>query len=108
MDPSSYNSMPPPPMAPPQQQASRQAITALVLGILGLVCCQFLGPVAWYMGNQEGKAIREGRSPMAGEVLAKVGMILGIIGTVFLLFTLLWVLFFGGMAVIQGMAAASS
>lgn len=101
MDPSSYST-------PPQQQASRQAITALVLGILGLVCCQLLGPVAWYMGSQEQKAIREGRSPIAGEVYAKIGWILGIIGTILLVFGLFWVFLFGGFAVVQGMMAAAS
>lgn len=91
-----------------QQSASTQAITALVLGILGVICCGLLAPVAWYLGNQELKAIREGRSPMAGEALAKIGMILGIIGTVLLVLTMLWIFFAGGMAVIQGIAAANA
>ena len=38
-----------------------QAVTALVVGILGLVLCQVLGPVAWYLGNQEISAIDGGR-----------------------------------------------
>lgn len=103
MDPSSYNYNP-----QPQQQASRQAITVLVLGVLGLVCCQLLAPIAWYMGAQEQKAIREGRSPIAGEVVAKIGWILGIIGTILMLFWLLWIFLFGGLAVVQGMMAAAS
>jgi hypothetical protein len=90
-----------------QQSASTQAITALVLGILGVICCNILGPVAWYVGNQELKAVREGRSPMAGEILAKIGMILGIIGTVLMVLGLLWLFFMGGMAILQGMAAAN-
>lgn len=90
-----------------QQSASTQAITALVLGILGVICCNLLAPVAWYVGNQELKAIREGRSPMAGEILAKIGMILGIIGTVLMVLGLFWLFFAGGMAILQGMAAAN-
>jgi Domain of unknown function (DUF4190) len=87
-----------------QQSASTQAITSLVLGILGVVCCGFLAPVAWFIGNQELKAIREGRSPVAGEGLAKAGSILGIIGSVLLILTICWIFFAGGMAIIQGMA----
>ncbi|HID07981.1 MAG TPA: hypothetical protein EYP10_12640 [Armatimonadetes bacterium] len=67
-----------------EEKASSQATTALVLGIIGLVCCQLLAPVAWYIGAQELKAIEAGTSPRAGEGVAKAGWILGIIGTVLL------------------------
>jgi hypothetical protein len=96
--------IPSPPPLPPAAQAptaSQQAITALVLGILSLVCCPLVGPVAWYMGNAEGKAIREGRAPAAGETLAKVGFILGILGSLWLAFWLIWMMF-GGIAVLSG------
>jgi len=89
------------------QSASNQAITALVLGILSAICCNLLGPVAWYLGVQERKAIREGRSPLAGDSLALIGMILGIIGTIFLVIGLFWIFALGGMAVLQGLMAAS-
>jgi hypothetical protein len=98
---------PPPPPPPPTaaaSSASKEAITALVLGILGVVCCGFLAPFAWYVGQSELRAIREGRSPAAGEGLAMAGKILGIIGTILLAFGLLWVFLWGGMAVLQGMA----
>lgn len=87
------------------QSSSNQAITALVLGILGIVCCGLLAPVAWYLGNQELKAISEGRSAVAGEGLAKAAKILGIIGTILLVFTIVWVFFWGGMAILQGVMA---
>lgn len=87
---------------PTPQSASSQAITALVVGILGFVtCCHILSPIAWYLGNQERKAIREGRSPQAGESLAQVAVILGIVGTVLLVFGLLWIFFWGGLAVLS-------
>lgn len=86
-----------------QQSASTQAITSLVLGILGVVCCQLFGPVAWFVGSQELKAIREGRSPAAGEGLAKAGWILGIIGSILLILTVFWIFFAGGMAILQSM-----
>lgn len=82
---------------------SSQAVTALVLGILSFVCCQILGPVAWYLGNQEQRSIREGRSSAAGQGFATAGVILGIIGTVFLVFGLFWVFAMGGMAVVGAM-----
>jgi uncharacterized membrane protein YjgN (DUF898 family) len=75
----------------------------LVLGILGVVCCGLLAPVAWVMGSSELKAIQAGSSPASGEGLAKAGKILGIIGTVLLVLTVLWIFFAGGMAVLQSM-----
>ena len=91
---------PPPPVAPAK---SNQPTLALVLGILSILCCGLLGPVAWYLGSQELKKIAAGASPAAGEGMAKAGMILGIIGTVLLVLSLLWIFFAGGMAVLQGM-----
>lgn len=88
------------------QSASSQAITALVVGILGVICCGLLAPIAWYLGSQEQKAIREGRSPAAGQGLAQAAVILGIIGTVLLVFGLLWIFFWGGMAILSGVMGA--
>lgn len=88
--------------AAPAQQSSNKGTIALVLGIVGIVCCGFLGPVAWILGKQELAAIAAGQAPAAGEGIAKAGMILGIIATVLLAFGFLWLLFFGGMAVLQG------
>ena len=95
------------PMAPPAPKSSR-ATTSLVLGILGFLCCQLCAPFAWYMGKQELAAIRAGTSPASGEGSAKAGMILGIIGTVLLILTLVWVFGFGGLAVIQAMRGAQA
>ena len=97
---------PPPPSPPPA--SSSQAVTALVLGILGIVCCGLLAPIAWYLGNQELQAIRQGRAPATGEGLAKAAQILGIIGTILMGLTVLWIFFAGGMAVLQGIAAANN
>jgi uncharacterized iron-regulated membrane protein len=89
--------------AAPAQKSNKGTI-ALVLGIIGIVCCGLLGPVAWILGRQELNAIAAGQSPASGEGVAKAGMILGIIATVLLAFGLLWVVFFGGMAILQEMA----
>ena len=85
------------------QSSSGQATTALVLGIVGILCCQILGPVAWYLGYQEGQKIRAGQSPAAGEGFAKAGMILGIIGSALLVLTILWFVFAGGIAILGAM-----
>lgn len=88
------------------QSASSQAIASLVLAILSFFCCPLLAPIAWYLGSQEIKAIREGRSPSAGEGIAKVGMILGILGTVWMVLVALWIFFAGGLAILQGIMAS--
>jgi len=75
----------------------------MVLGIVGIVCCQILGPIAWYLGHQEVQRIRGGQSAQAGEGFAKAGMILGIIGTVLLVLTICWFLFAGGIAILGAM-----
>lgn len=61
-----------------------QATTVLVLGIIGVVLCQFLGPVAWVMGNNELQAIDAGLRPPENRGTANAGKILGIISTVLL------------------------
>ena len=98
----------PPPAPPASASASREAVTALVLGILGIVCCAFVAPVAWYLGQNELRAIRQGQASAAGEGMAMAGRILGMIGTALLILGLvvglLWALFFGGMAAIQGLS----
>src|SRR5215203_4569444 len=87
------------------ESASSQAITALILSLLGFVtCCHLLSPIAWYLGRQEQKAIREGRSPKAGESLAQIAVVAGIVGTLILVFFLFWLVFFGGWVVLTALA----
>ena len=57
-----------------------QATTILVLGILSIVCCGLLGIAAWIMGNNEMKAIDEGRRPPENRGNANAGRICGIVG----------------------------
>ena len=68
-----------PPVASPYPEAS-QATLILVLGILSIVCCQPLGIAAWIMGNNEIRAIDEGRRPPENRGTANAGRICGIIG----------------------------
>lgn len=85
---------------------NRPMIT-LVLGIVGIICCGLAAPVAWYMGKQELAAIAAGQAAREGEQLAKVGMILGIIGSVLLVLTMIWFFFMGGMAVLSALSGAA-
>lgn len=105
----SVASPPPPPPSyyqyPPQAPSpSTNAIVSLVLGILGVICCALVAPVAWYLGSQELKAIQAGSSPAAGDGFAKAGMILGIVGVIIFGLQLIWVFFLGGMAMLSALA----
>lgn len=76
-----------PPQFPSESSAypeASQATTVLVLGIIGLVFCQILGPFAWVMGNKELEAIDAGRRAPENRGTANAGRILGIISTVLL------------------------
>ena len=61
----------------------------LILGILGLVCCQFLGIAAWIMGSNDLKEIDAGVMDPEGRGTTQAGMIIGIIATVLLVLTLM-------------------
>ena len=87
-------------------EGKSNATLILVLGIVGLLCCSLLGPVVWYMGKQELQGIAEGRIPAANEGTAKAGMILGIITTILLVLSIVWIIFFGGMAILGSILEA--
>jgi hypothetical protein len=61
-----------------------QASTALVVSIIGLVCCQILGIVAWVMANNELEGIKAGKRNPANEGTASAARIIGIVTTVLL------------------------
>ena len=101
------------PIAPPpvQDKASNQAITALILGIAGILtvwCCGFgalVAPFGWYLGHKELQMIASGQSSASGQGIAQAGKILGLIGTILGVLMLAWILFAGGLAFFQAMAA---
>jgi len=96
------NPPPLPPQAPPPPTTSGKAIAALVCGILSLMGCSFFtGIPAIIIGKMEMRNIDQGLSPESNRNLAKIGLILGIVGTaISCLFVLLWLLVFGGMAML--------
>ncbi|HEV2776352.1 MAG TPA: DUF4190 domain-containing protein [Solirubrobacteraceae bacterium] len=61
------------------------AVTSLVLGILGIVLCPLLGPVAWSLGRKGEQEIDNSGGAVGGRAMATAGKILGIIGTVLIL-----------------------
>jgi TRAP-type C4-dicarboxylate transport system permease small subunit len=89
---------------PPESTAypeASQASTALVLSIIGLVCCQVLGIVAWVMANNELEGIKSGTRNPTNEGTANAARIIGIVGTVLLALGILMVLLVvGGLMVV--------
>ena len=75
-------------------QEDSQATTVLVLGILSLVLCQVLGPIAWVMGNNELAGIDAGRRPPQNRGTAQAGRILGIISTVLMIIGVVFLIVF--------------
>lgn len=71
-----------------------RAAAVLTLGILSIVCCAIMGPIAWSMGNEELRRIDHGLAPPFGRSNANAGRICGIVGTALLAVGLL--AFFAG------------
>ncbi len=67
------------------------ASTVLIVGILSLVLCAFLGPVAWVMGNSYLEKCKRARVRPEGGGVA--GRVLGIIATALMVFALIWFIF---------------
>lgn len=75
-----------------------RAIAILVMGILSVVICGLLGPVAWSMGNTELAAIDADRRPPQNRGAASAGRILGMIATFLLVIgTIVAVMVFAGL-----------
>ena len=99
----SYSAPPPPSYQPAPNHP--QAMTVLIIGILGLVLCQLLGPFAWTMGNRVVAEIDASGGAYAGRDQANIGRILGIVGTALLALSILVVIF---AFVVFGLAATTS
>ncbi len=57
----------------------------MVLGILSIVCCQIVGPVAWIMGNKALKEIDAAPGYYSNRGSVQAGRIIGIVATVLLI-----------------------
>jgi hypothetical protein len=89
----------------PQPPKHPQAVTVLVLGILGVVLCSLCGPFAWAMGSRVEREIAASRGAYAGSTEVTVGKVLGIVSTALLGLS---VLVFGVFLLGGGMAALFS
>lgn len=88
---------PPPgyPQAPIQYAPDHpRATTSLVLGILGVVLCQIIAPFAWSMGKKTLDEIDASQGRVGGRGAAQAGYILGIVGTVLLALSLVFILIY--------------
>jgi Domain of unknown function (DUF4190) len=81
-----------------------RATTSLVLGIVALVLCQILGPVAWIVGGNAVKEIDASNGALGGRGSANAGKILGIIATVFLVLAVIGLI----LLVVLGLAISTS
>ena len=89
------------------EKASGMAIAALVLGILGLCCCSiFAGIPALVVGWMENGKINRGESSSKGKGFAVAGIILGIISLLLGCLQVIWIIFWGGLGVLQGLAGS--
>ncbi len=71
-------------------------VWALVLGIVGMVCCGFFtGIPAIILGNKSRQAAEMGQANNG--TLGMVGMVLGWIAVAFGILAVIWLIFLGGM-----------
>jgi hypothetical protein len=72
-----------------------KGMTILILGILSVTCCTPLGIVAFVMGNNALREIDAQPGRYGNRQIVQLGRILGIIGMVFLVISIIWFLFLG-------------
>jgi hypothetical protein len=72
--------------------------TVLTLGILSLVVCSVMGPIAWAMGNEEIRRMDAGQTPQDQRGSVTAGRVCGIIASCMLMF--------GGLIFLMLLAAA--
>jgi hypothetical protein len=63
-----------------------RASTVLTLGILSLVVCSVMGPIAWAMGNEELRRMDSGQTPDDQRGTVTAGRVCGIVASCLLMF----------------------
>ena len=98
----SYPPQPPPGARPPYGYGygypapadHPQAVTILLLGILGLMMCQLLGPFAWVMGHRALREIDSSGGTIGGRGMVLAGYVCGIAASaLFVLFAVVAVIY---------------
>lgn len=100
MPPPAYGYAPPSygnPYGMNEPPRSSNSTTILVLGILSLVVCAVMGPIAWWMGKAELQQIDAGLVSSQDRGTVNAGYICGIIGTVLMGISVLMILFVLGL-----------
>lgn len=88
----------PPALGPPRHP---DALTAIALGAASIMGLAFLGPFAWYIGAKAGREMTAQPGRWSGDDLARIGTILGMIGTALCVLFVLFLVF----AIIVGLGA---
>jgi hypothetical protein len=78
----------------------------LILGILSLMVCMPLGILAWILGADDLKAMDAGTMDPGGRGTTNVGKILGIIGTILMILTIIGAILFVALVGIGAATAA--
>jgi hypothetical protein len=86
------------------QRDHPQGTLAFVLGLLSVLGITILGPFGWYYGRKVVREIDQNPAAYSNRGLAMAGMVLGIIGTVFLILVVLLITF----AIIVAIIGAST
>ncbi|MEV0231263.1 DUF4190 domain-containing protein [Nonomuraea sp. NPDC050786] len=86
----------------PPPQSHPQGTTILVLGILSLVVCTFIGPFAWSLGTRALREIDESGYYYENRGMVQAGRICGIISSVLMILMLGFLIFGFGIALLSG------
>ncbi|KAA1421362.1 DUF4190 domain-containing protein [Nocardioides humilatus] len=77
-----------------------EAQMVLILGILGMAVCQVIAPFAWVKGARVKKEIDASGGRLGGRSQAQIGYVLGIVGSIMMIVSLVFVVFYIGIVVV--------
>ena len=84
-----------------------RGVMLLVFGVLSLTVCAIFGPFAWKMSNDDLKKIERGVMDPEGRGLTMAGKITGIIGTIYLILSILFICLYVGIIMLAVGGAAA-
>ncbi|MFB8281933.1 DUF4190 domain-containing protein [Nocardia colli] len=91
---------------PPQEHP--QATMILILGILSLVFCQVIGPVAWVMGKRALNEIDASGGALGGRSNVMVGYVCGIIASALIIISIIFIVLFVVLGLVGVWSSSSS
>jgi hypothetical protein len=94
---------PPPRVGGAAGQNQTLAIVSLVLGVISILICQLTGPVAIVLGFMARGKAKNNPSEYTGSGLALGGIITGLIGTLFLILAIFYLIFVFGFVATQNL-----